>query len=128
MQAISDRLKTLGGESIETATVDALGKLGRAMVMSKLGNDMLAQVSYREADAAFEKAIETHGEHPMTRQVQFLARSYAIGNLRKIANQTGNAELKKEADRQRFEVVREREKLTELEPLRIEWWRNLSWG
>jgi hypothetical protein len=126
MQNLGNRLKQLGGESMETVTVDALGKLGNAMLVSKTGNDLLTKAAFDKAEEGFNRAIQTYGEHVFTRQMMLVARNYAVGTLNSIASRTGNAGMKKEAERQRAELVREREKLTELEPQRLDWWKELA--
>ena len=127
-RAVSQQLKLLGGETMETRVFDASTKLAKARLASKTANADTALKLFGEANDAFRIALETGGEHALVRQFMLTARAMSIGHLRKLAQDTNDETLAREAHRQQRELVAERAKLAESEPARLEWWRNLAWA
>ncbi len=127
-QAVSNRLKELGGETMETRVFDAALKLGRARLAAKAGSAQTTLKLFSEANDAFRTALETGGEHPLVKQYMLTARGMSIAQLRKLGRETGSETLAREVHRQQMELVAEQMKLAESEPARLEWWRKLAWS
>ena len=127
-QAVSNQLKQLGGETIETRVFDAAIKLGRAKLTARTATADATRKLFSDANDAFRNALESDGEHPLVRQYMLSARGMSIGYLRNLAQDTNDETLAREAHRQMLELIAERTKLAESEPARLEYWRNLAWS
>ena len=125
-QATADKVRQLGGETLETRMVTAGALLGKAMMMRKIGSKEAALKLFAESDAAFRDAVAAQGDHQFLREYLIIARKWSIEQLMEYARSRGDAALEREAYRQIKELIVEQTALADFEPARLERWKQLG--
>lgn len=125
-KSVSDQLKEIEGPSFETDLVDASSMFLQGMVLVRAKQSQMAVPILQSAAALLDKAAKTYSTHPLLMELVLTSRANLLNVLEQQAVIANDTAVIQELSQQHLALISEYERLTELEPLRLQWWSKLA--